>query len=564
MSLEEDSERQALPPVSDPTNPDDANTDYSQETIDPFLDIADPQQLKRSPPPGPPGEVPLPTTPPSQVPNHDLIRCLGAGGFGQVWLAKQRLTQHYRACKLIVSHKAVELDGLRRLKQRVPAHPNLFPIDDVGEAEGWMYCLMPLADNAASDQAMLEHSAYEPLTLTTYLKRHGRRPCAEAARLGLELAQAIKHLHAHGVTHGDIKPDNILRLSGQWTLADYGLARDLAKPTGGGCTPAYSPPEGPGSVKADQFALGVVLMQVLLDWPATMLAEFMAQPINKLELADGGGKLVPVIRQIVDHEQTRRFGSMDELIEALRRFTVHKRSLRPAFIAAGIALLLGGGITLLANPFNQAPAETPVVTQGTPLDVAATEAPSLEVHFQREDQTGSYQLLTPELLPLNTGDRVQIHVKLPEPMYAAVAVVTASGEVAMIYPQLQADEQTKPVSSFQIPPSRDQWLPLEPPAGTETLVLLASREPLEGLDAIRDDLQRIKAPPIVAEDGLILADARGVRLQMASGLSRDLGQQAQQSSKGFIDQLLLSAEGRWGHVRVLAFPHGSTITEDGN
>lgn len=564
MSLEDDDRlRPPDDPVGDPTSPGDRTRSFSPESIDRFLDNADPEKPTRSFPPGRPGEVSLPTTPPAQVPHHELIRCLGAGGFGQVWLAKQRLTQHHRACKLIPSHKTIELDGLRRLKQRVPAHPNLFPIDDVGEVEGWLYCLMPLADNAASDQALLEHSSYEPLTLTTYLKRHGRRPCAEAARLGLEIAQAVKHLHEHGVTHGDIKPDNILRLSGRWTLADYGLARELAKPTGGGYTPAYAPPEGPGSVKADQYALGVVLMQVLIDWPATMLAEFMAQPIHKFELSDNGTKLVPAIRRAVDHDPTRRFGSMDELIEALRGFTVQKRSPRPAFAAAGVALLLAGAglAVVLADPFNPPPAPTPVATQSTApasQDTAAADATSLEIHFQRADQTGSYQLLTPDLLPLNTGDRVQIHAALPEPMYAAVAAVSASGRVAMIYPPMDAGGDPQPVSALQVPPGRDQWLPLEPPAGTETLVLLASREPLGDLDAIRDELQRISAPPVVADDGLLVADARGVRLLLASGLSRDLGQKAQQSSKGFIDQLLLSAEGRWDHVRVLAFPHGST------
>ncbi len=80
----------------------------------------------------------LPTSPPIAVPNHQLIRCLGAGAFGQVWLARHALTEHYRACKLIPESRRIELQGLKQLKQRVPAHPHLLPVEDVGASDGWL------------------------------------------------------------------------------------------------------------------------------------------------------------------------------------------------------------------------------------------------------------------------------------------------------------------------------------------------------------------------------------------------------------------------------------------
>jgi len=205
----------------------------------------------------------LPQTPPVAVPNHTLVRCLGVGGFGQVWLGKHLLTEHYRACKIIPADRARELHGLKRIKRDVSAHPGLVPIEEVGVAGDWLYCLMPLADSARTSHAILDADRYVPSTLQLHLKRQGGLAADDATAIARELAEAIVHLHRHGVTHGDIKPANVLRLNGRWALADYGLADDVDAATGVGGTPGYLPPEGPGSPKADQYALGVVMQEMI-------------------------------------------------------------------------------------------------------------------------------------------------------------------------------------------------------------------------------------------------------------------------------------------------------------
>jgi tetratricopeptide (TPR) repeat protein len=93
------------------------------------------------------------------------------------------------------------------------------------------------------------------------LKRRGGLPADEVVALGLKLASALAHLHAHGLVHRDVKPSNILFVGGEAKLADAGLvaALDDARSLVG--TPGYIPPEGPGTPQADIYSLGKVLYE---------------------------------------------------------------------------------------------------------------------------------------------------------------------------------------------------------------------------------------------------------------------------------------------------------------
>jgi serine/threonine protein kinase len=86
-------------------------------------------------------------------------------------------------------------------------------------------------------------------------------PVEEVVALGLKLADALAHLHSHGLVHRDVKPSNILFVGGQPKLADAGLvaAVDDARSLVG--TAGYIAPEGPGTPQADVYALGKVLYE---------------------------------------------------------------------------------------------------------------------------------------------------------------------------------------------------------------------------------------------------------------------------------------------------------------
>ncbi|MFG0275307.1 MAG: protein kinase [Phycisphaerales bacterium] len=438
--------------------------------------------------------APFPEAPPVAIPNHELLRCLGVGGFGQVWLARHSLTEHHRACKLVPVERAVELEGLKRLRQRVPPHPGLFPIEDVGLADGWLCCVMPLADPATTDQAVLDHTSYEPLTLKLHLERHGRCTKQDAASIALEIASATRHLHEHGVTHGDIKPGNILRLAGRWTLADYGLARDLSAPTGDGYTPAYSPPEGPGSTAADQFAIGVVLMELLSGWRPEKLADFRAATMEQLRLSEEFRGLLEVARRATEPEPESRFGSVGELADALRPLTgADDRPIRPQrgrMLAAATIALAAILLTIVVANSMRAPAppeDAGAVASTGPL------VESFQVrHYRYVESDGTLveqgaMFADARLAPTTStrpriGDDVTVHARLAAPTYLYLVSLDIDGQVRLRVPA-SADSPPASVERLDYPSD-----PFENPdgllynlsgdPGSQGFMLLASREPL--------------------------------------------------------------------------------------
>lgn len=296
----------------------------------------------------PAGPAAWPDTPPVEVPNHELLVCIGMGGFGQVWLARHGLTEHHRACKLIPASMSVELDGLRRLKQRVPAHPNLFPIEEVGRAGDWIYCLMPLADSGTDAgtvsgvDAAMNVTQYRPLSLRQHLQDRGRVPGAEAARIAADLLEGLAHLHAHGVTHGDIKPANILRQNGRWTLCDYGLARDLSRPDGSGHTPGFIPAEGPGTAAADIYAIGVVCMMMVTGRGAGDLRAVLTAKPGDLRSEGIDPRWQPLIASLCHADPDARLGAVENPRRGFGRLERRDRrglyrAMATSVVAVGVA-----------------------------------------------------------------------------------------------------------------------------------------------------------------------------------------------------------------------------------
>jgi serine/threonine protein kinase len=230
------------------------------------------------------------------VPDHELIRSIGKGSYGEVWLARSVLGA-LRAVKIVFRSRFAdarpyerEFSGILRVEPLSRAHEGLVDILHVGrhEPEGYFYYVMELADDAGQDVGTqmadsgpphapgeprvsgIQHRAagirhagsYTPRTLARELKRRGRLLPQECVQLGLTLSSALSHIHQSGLIHRDVKPSNILYIGGVPKLGDIGLVGEVGDSASYVGTEGYIPPEGPGTVRADVFSLGKVLYEV--------------------------------------------------------------------------------------------------------------------------------------------------------------------------------------------------------------------------------------------------------------------------------------------------------------
>ena len=226
--------------------------------------------------------------PPIPVPDHTLIRRIGKGSYGEVWLARNILGA-YRAVKII--HRSSfdddhpferELSGIQRFEPVSRTHESQLNILHVGRGPGCFYYVMELADDMGRGAAIDENS-YTPRNLRSELLLRGRLPVDECVRLGLALTTALEHLHRHSLVHRDIKPSNIVFVNGIPKLADIGLVARAEATASFVGTEGYLPPEGPGTVQADLFSLGKVLYEI---GPGHDRQQFPELPARINELPD--------------------------------------------------------------------------------------------------------------------------------------------------------------------------------------------------------------------------------------------------------------------------------------
>ena len=145
-------------------------------------------------------------------------------------------------------------------------HPHILPLLDSGEADGFLYFVMPYIKG----QSLRER-----------LAREGELPVHEAVRLLTEVVDALVEAHAHGVVHRDIKPDNVM-LSGRHALVtDFGVAKAISDATGRNTvttlgvaigTPTYMSPEQAAADphvdhRSDIYSVGVMAFEMLSGRP---------------------------------------------------------------------------------------------------------------------------------------------------------------------------------------------------------------------------------------------------------------------------------------------------------
>jgi CHASE2 domain-containing sensor protein len=202
------------------------------------------------------------------VPDYEMLRQIGTGSYGQVWLARS-VTGIFRAVKIVDwkspndSRFEREFEGLKKFEPISRSHQGLVDILHVGrnDAARHLYYVMELADSCGSNPEA-DPDNYVPATLKMKMN-DGPIKADECARISLMLTSALAFLHEQGLIHRDIKPSNIIFVAGEPKLADIGLVAAADETLSFVGTEGYIPPEGPGTPTADVFSLGRVLSELI-------------------------------------------------------------------------------------------------------------------------------------------------------------------------------------------------------------------------------------------------------------------------------------------------------------
>jgi eukaryotic-like serine/threonine-protein kinase len=215
--------------------------------------------------------MPIKIRPNPAIPDHEVLRKIGGGAYGEVWLARG-VTGALRAVKVVWREDFEdargferEFEGILKFEPMSRDHPALVNILHVGRSPdgvSFYYYVMELGDDVRSGQE-INPVEYEPKTLRADNHQGAgvQWDTNDCIDVGLRLAEALDHLHERGLAHRDVKPSNVIFVNGRAKLADIGLVATRGQRTFVG-TEGFVPPEGPGSSQADIYSLGKVLYEI--------------------------------------------------------------------------------------------------------------------------------------------------------------------------------------------------------------------------------------------------------------------------------------------------------------
>jgi Protein kinase domain len=298
---------------------------------------------------------------PPEIPDHELLRLIGRGAYGEVWLARNVMGV-MRAVKVVrrssfESHRPFEREfaAVKRYEPVSRAAAGLVNVLHAGRADAGelFYYVMELADAAvAGTDATTEPGRYEPCTLRTMIGRMGRLPVSDCLEIAVSLTHGVAGLHRTGLVHRDVKPSNIIFVSGRAKLADIGLVGDISESRSYVGTEGYVPPEGPGQPGADLYGLGRVLYEMVTGYEAT---RFPALPADWAQRGDAGAfEFFEIVLRCCEPDSARRYQTADELLadlallqsgQSVRQVRQMRGRIaflkRAAVVAAGMGLLAG-------------------------------------------------------------------------------------------------------------------------------------------------------------------------------------------------------------------------------
>ena len=246
----------------------------------------------------------------SQIRQYQILSLLGAGGMGQVYLAKDTRLGRQVALKLLPAHLTQDAELVRRFKKEAQAivsinHPNILTIHDFGETDGTHYIVTEYVEG----QTLRERLEQGEIFLEEFL------------HVAMQIVSALEAAHLAGIVHRDIKPENImLRPDGFVKVLDFGLARitksALANSENSSITSPgriigtsnyMSPEQARGQQidhRTDLYSLGVMLYEMCagrLPFSGANSVEILINSLHQEPPSLSNKNIPPQLEELINH-----------------------------------------------------------------------------------------------------------------------------------------------------------------------------------------------------------------------------------------------------------------------
>ena len=452
-------------------------------------------------------------TTPQRIGDYEIIRELGHGGMGKVFLVRNVLSDRVEAMKIILPDLAARSEFVSRFTREIKTlasldHPNIAALRTAF---------------TAGDQFVMVMEYVDGVTLADRLQ-HGPLPVADAVNYTSQVLAALSYAHARHVIHRDIKPGNMmLTPQGLVKLMDFGLARSTEEVglTATGATLGsldYASPEQVQSLATDErsdlYSVGVSLYQMVTGqrmFSATssfsiMQAQVRETPRQPIEIVPALPQgLNDVIMKAVAKDPAQRYQTADVFRDALASYSAGNSVAQAT--PTSIPSTLGGPLSPAVTPGVMTP--TPI-QPGSPFNrslllvvgvvlVAALVAGDAvyKAHQQRLQNTSP---ASPATTASATATSTQANASVPASSESANAQVQAPPPVPSDAPSHESSPQSAPASH-----NPAAHTPNPVPQGPSEAELQAQQAALDQkrlLDAMENEIDQLDGRAESVESGV--------------------------------------------------------------